>query len=52
MPNADTLGSEIGASNINDISADGRYITFESDASNLVPNDSNDATDIFRQRIS
>jgi Tol biopolymer transport system component len=29
------------------ISADGRYVVFESDASNLVPNDSNDTTDIF-----
>jgi len=29
------------------ISADGRYIAFQSDASNLVPNDTNSATDIF-----
>jgi hypothetical protein len=30
-----------------EISADGRYVTFESDATNLVPNDTNDARDIF-----
>ena len=29
------------------ISADGRYIAFSSDANNLTPNDTNDATDIF-----
>jgi Ca2+-binding RTX toxin-like protein len=29
------------------ISADGRYIAFESDANNLVPDDTNDGTDIF-----
>ncbi|WP_455200627.1 PKD domain-containing protein [Kaarinaea lacus] len=29
------------------ISADGRYVVFESDATNLVSNDTNDATDIF-----
>ena len=29
------------------ISADGRYVAFSSDATNLVPNDTNDATDIF-----
>ncbi|MBI5929396.1 MAG: fibronectin type III domain-containing protein [Chloroflexi bacterium] len=29
------------------VSADGRYIVFQSDASNLVPNDSNNTTDIF-----
>ncbi len=29
------------------ISADGRYVAFSSDASNLVPGDTNDATDIF-----
>ena len=30
-----------------DISGDGRYIAFHSDASNLVPNDTNDASDVF-----
>jgi Tol biopolymer transport system component len=30
-----------------DISADGRYVVFESDASNLVPGDTNNGTDIF-----
>lgn len=29
------------------ISADGRYITFQSDATNLVPGDTNDETDVF-----
>ena len=29
------------------VSADGRYVAFESNASNLVPNDTNSATDIF-----
>jgi len=29
------------------ISADGRYVAFESDASTLVPGDTNDATDVF-----
>lgn len=36
-----------GASYSADISADGRYVTFESDASNLVPRDTNRTTDIF-----
>jgi DNA-binding CsgD family transcriptional regulator/Tol biopolymer transport system component len=30
------------------LSADGRYVVFESRASNLVPNDTNNASDIFR----
>src|SRR5262249_2674707 len=29
------------------ISTDGRYVAFESDASNLVPGDTNDMTDVF-----
>ena len=29
------------------ISADGRYVAFASDATNLVPNDTNDSTDVF-----
>jgi Tol biopolymer transport system component len=32
-----------------DISADGRYVTFESSASNLVPGDTNGAIDSFRR---
>ena len=28
-------------------STDGRYVAFESDATNLVPNDTNDSTDVF-----
>lgn len=35
------------------ISADGRYVAFESDATTLVPGDSNNATDIFvRDRLA
>jgi Tol biopolymer transport system component len=35
------------------ISADGRYVAFASDADNLVPNDGNDASDIFvRDRVT
>jgi Tol biopolymer transport system component len=35
------------------ISADGRYVAFESDADNLVPNDANDTTDVFvRDRVA
>lgn len=30
------------------ISADGKYIAFQSDSTNLVPNDQNDARDVFR----
>ena len=30
-----------------DISADGRYVAFASDANNLVPNDLNNVTDVF-----
>ena len=36
-----------GASNQPDISADGRYVAFESDASNLIGADTNGETDIF-----
>lgn len=36
-----------GPSIFPDISADGRYIVYESDADNLVPNDTNNATDVF-----
>ncbi len=31
------------------ISADGRYVAFESDASNLVPDDTNGGADVFRR---
>ena len=34
-------------SNLSDISADGRYVTFESDATNLVTGDTNAKADIF-----
>jgi Tol biopolymer transport system component len=34
------------------ISADGRYVAFDSDASNLVPGDTNDTNDVFvRDRV-
>src|SRR5262249_45043093 len=41
-----------GASGLPSISADGRYVVFESDADNLVPGDTNAATDVFvRDRV-
>jgi hypothetical protein len=41
-------GSQVnGASGFPAMSADGRYVVFESAASNLVPNDTNNAFDIF-----
>lgn len=36
-----------GNSSSPSISADGHYVVFESEADNLVPNDTNDSTDIF-----
>ena len=36
-------GPSLGAA----ISADGRYVAFYSDATNLVPNDTNGRTDVF-----
>ncbi|MCL4252616.1 MAG: PD40 domain-containing protein, partial [Anaerolineae bacterium] len=36
-----------GASASGDISADGRYIVFQSDATNLIANDTNNKTDVF-----
>jgi Tol biopolymer transport system component len=36
-----------GNSFVDGISADGRYVVFESDASNLVPGDTNRASDVF-----
>ncbi|MFQ5435052.1 MAG: carboxypeptidase regulatory-like domain-containing protein [Anaerolineae bacterium] len=40
-------GEANGASRIPAVSADGRYVTFETDASNLIIGDNNGATDIF-----
>jgi Tol biopolymer transport system component len=41
-----------GPSQFGAVSADGRYVVFESDASNLVPGDTNAASDIFlRDRL-
>ncbi len=42
-------GSEAnGSSGTPEVSADGRYVAFSSDASNLVPNDTNGVRDVFR----
>lgn len=43
-----TSGEANGASAAADISADGRYVVFQSFASNLTDEDSNEASDIFR----
>jgi Tol biopolymer transport system component len=43
------LSSYEGHSRAPQISADGRYVVFTSEATNLVPNDSNGAQDIFRK---
>lgn len=44
----DTAGNESNdASYFTDISADGRYVVFHSGASNLVPGDTNSASDVF-----
>ena len=44
----DAVGAQANeASKRPSISSDGRFIAFESDANNLVPNDTNAATDIF-----
>ncbi|OUC15970.1 MAG: hypothetical protein B0A82_04245 [Alkalinema sp. CACIAM 70d] len=40
-------GSSIGVSRNGAISSDGRYVVFQSLASNLVPNDNNNAADVF-----
>lgn len=39
------------ASRFPDISDDGRFVVYQSDANNLVPNDDNGSTDIFRYDI-
>lgn len=44
----DRLGGEAnGASSASAMSGDGRYVGFQSDASDLVPNDTNGVTDVF-----
>ena len=40
-------GQGNGFSSSPSISADGRYVAFDSDASNLVPGDTNDTMDVF-----
>ena len=48
----DTAGSQAnGASRAPAISPDGQYVVFESDASNLVPGDTNGATDVFVKHV-
>lgn len=42
-----TFGNNNSFSNHYSISGNGRYVAFESDASNLVPNDTNNSRDIF-----
>ncbi|MGQ0554121.1 MAG: TolB family protein [Planctomycetota bacterium] len=42
-----TGGKIAGTANLAQISADGRYVVFESSAVNLVPNDNNGQTDVF-----
>lgn len=41
-------GASVNSSNTLDISDDGRFVVFWSDATNLVPGDTNGVTDIFR----
>jgi Tol biopolymer transport system component len=44
----DSSGAQAnGASGSQAISADGRYVAFQSDATNLVPNDTNTVADVF-----
>jgi len=40
-------GDASGGSHVTSLSPDGRYVVFESDASDLVPGDTNRATDVF-----
>ena len=39
--------SENGASSVDGVSADGRFVVLESDAGNLVPGDTNRTSDVF-----
>jgi len=45
------IGSGDGDSSFASVSADGRYIIFASDAANLVPNDTNGVSDVFRRDL-
>ncbi|MEG3858283.1 calcium-binding protein, partial [Microcoleus sp. herbarium12] len=48
----DSAGNQaIGSSLSPSISADGRFMAFESDASNLVPGDNNNSQDIFVRNL-
>ncbi len=42
----------VGSSSFPRISADGRFVTFYSDASNLVPDDNNERNDVFLRDLS
>jgi Tol biopolymer transport system component len=43
----DSAGNQSGGGSLPGISGDGRYVAFSSGASNLVPNDTNERTDVF-----
>lgn len=48
-----TGGQATGTNSLVDISSDGRYVLFHSDASNVVPNDTNGVGDLFvRDRVT
>jgi hypothetical protein len=47
-----TLATHEDATSINaSLSADGRSLTFDSSATNLVPNDTNGTTDVFEANL-
>ena len=49
----DKGASSNGFSNVGSVSRDGRYVAFQSDATNLVPGDTNGAGDVFvRDRLT
>ena len=50
----DALGNQAtgGQAEAPSISADGRYVAFESDAADLVPGDTNGAADVFRKELA
>jgi Ca2+-binding RTX toxin-like protein len=49
----DSAGNQANDSSVNpSISADGRFVAFESNASNLVPGDTNNTSDIFVRDLS
>src|SRR6266536_5956726 len=50
--NASGIGGGNGHSISPALSANGRYVVFESEASNLVPNDTNNASDVFLRDLA